>query len=412
MSSGGPPAVRRLLSYPVTASVSRVPQADATVSPSLPSSPTSDGGGREAGSRRRRLHRGVLERLGASTSVGSQSGRRPVHERLGHIPTLGRHVDSSQGPLHGGVHGGGGSFSATARVGQEERGLDNIDGVGFFRGDVLLPEVVAAVGVRPLDVGGPDAVSPSGGPVLGSGDAFEGVVVPPPSVGVPSSVAADAGRIPDLDGPLSPSHAAGGGDFASSPVVGESPGLGSSVPLPDVGSGDPHLSPAAPPVELGGMRSPMDVLPPGMRVWTRPPITYIRRRRGTDASRVLSPAQAGFIERMSKSVESILGVPQKRQHRSRPRAGCTFPRRSRRLAGAGVEKLPVPQRVQKGRLRIVKELGLLQADHDDVLSPSVLDDYAKVFVKRPSDLQLNALALLLNMSIPENLLGEPSSAVV
>jgi hypothetical protein len=60
----------------------------------------------------------------------------------------------------------------------------------------------------------------------------------------------------------------------------------------------------------------------------------------------------------------------------------------------------------------VKELGLLQADHDDVLSPSVLDDYAKVFVKRPSDLQLNALALLLNMSIPENLLGEPSSAVV
>mgnify|MGYP006934350360 CR=1 FL=1 len=250
---------------------------------------------------------------------------------------------------------------------------------------------------------------------MGSGDlltAFEGVVVPPPSVGVPSSVAADAGRIPDLDGPLSPSHAAGGGDFASSPAVGESPGLGSSVPLPDDGSGDPHLSPAAPPAELGGMRSPMDVLPPGMRVWTRPPITYIRRRRGTDASRVLSPAQAGFIERMSKSVESILGVPQKRQHRSRPRAGCTFPRRSRRLAGAGVEKLPVPQRVQKGRLRIVKELGLLQADHDDVLSPSVLDDYAKVFVKRPSDLQLNALALLLNMSIPENLLGEPSSAVV
>jgi hypothetical protein len=164
MSSGGPPAVRRLLSYPVTASVSRVPQADAAVSPTLPSSPTSDGGGREADSRRRRLHRGVLERLGASTSVGSQSGRRPVHERLGHIPTLGRHVDSSQGPLHGGVHGGGGSFSATARVGQEERGLGNIDGVGFFRGDILLPEVVAAVEVQPLDVGGPDAVSPSGGP--------------------------------------------------------------------------------------------------------------------------------------------------------------------------------------------------------------------------------------------------------
>jgi hypothetical protein len=167
MSSGGPPAVRRLLSYPVTASVSSVPQADATVSPSLPSSPTSDDGAREAGSRRRRLLRGVLERLGASASVGPQSGRRPVHERLGHIPTLGRHVDSSQGPLHGGVHGGGGSFPATARVGQEEHGLGNIDGVGFFRGDVLLPEVVAAVGIRPLDVGGPDVVSPSGGGRLG-----------------------------------------------------------------------------------------------------------------------------------------------------------------------------------------------------------------------------------------------------
>jgi hypothetical protein len=89
---------------------------------------------------------------------------------------------------------------------------------------------------------------------------------------------------------------------------------------------------------------------------------------------------------MSKTVDSILGVPKKRQQRSRPQAGSAFPHRSRRLAGAGVEKLLVPQRVQKGKLRIVKELGLLQADHDDVLSPSVLDDYAKVFVKRPLDL--------------------------
>jgi hypothetical protein len=66
MSSGGPPAVRRLLSYSVTASVSRVPQADAAISPS---SPTSDGGNRETGSRRRRLDQCALERLGVSASV-------------------------------------------------------------------------------------------------------------------------------------------------------------------------------------------------------------------------------------------------------------------------------------------------------------------------------------------------------
>jgi hypothetical protein len=57
-----------------------------------------------------------------------QSGRRPVHERLGLIPAHGQHVDSSQGPLHG----SGGSIPATTRARPEERGLDTIDGVGFF----------------------------------------------------------------------------------------------------------------------------------------------------------------------------------------------------------------------------------------------------------------------------------------
>jgi hypothetical protein len=115
---------------------------------------------------------------------------------------------------------------------------------------------------------------------------------------------------------------------------------------------------------------------------------------------------------MSKAVDSILGVPQKRQRRPRNQAGGTLPRRSRRLVGAGVEPPSIPQRVPKGKLRIVKELGLLQADHVEVLSPGVLDDYAKVFVKRPSDLQLKSMALLLNMSIPEDLLGEPASGAI
>jgi hypothetical protein len=131
---------------------------------------------------------------------------------------------------------------------------------------------------------------------VGSGGlptAFKGVKVPPPpSVGA-SPVASDAGWVLVVDGPLSLSHAGGGGgDLVSSPVVGESQGLGSSVPLPDDGSGDPPLSPAAPPAELVGMKSPMKMLAPGMRVWTRPPITYFCRRRRAAASRVLSLAHA------------------------------------------------------------------------------------------------------------------------
>jgi hypothetical protein len=57
-------------------------------------------------------------------------------------------------------------------------------------------------------------------------------------------------------------------------------------------------------------------------------------------------------------------VPQKQKRQRRPRAPRegALPRRSRRLAGADVEKVMAPAQVSKGKWRIANELGLLGGD--------------------------------------------------
>jgi hypothetical protein len=301
--------------------------------------------------------------------------------------------------------------------------------------------------VRPLEIVGPEIELHLGGSGVDSGDlrstfvgggvapspaagatpvAAKARMVPAADAGMPTAgappVAQDAGMAPAADAGLVPPLptadaplVTGNADMAPAAV-----GPPSSFPaaasggLPVAGSGEPSSSSAAPPVLSGGMKSLRMMLGPGTRIWPRSPITYSRKGRRVVASPVLSPApaQPGFVERMSKAVDSILDDPPMRQRRPRNHAGGTLPRRSRRLAGAGVEPPSIPQRIPLGKLRIVKELGLLQTDHAELLSPGVLDDYAKVFEKRLSDLQLKSLALLLNMSIPEDLLGEPASGEI
>jgi hypothetical protein len=381
--SGGPPAVRRLLSYSVTASVSRVPLAEAAVPPSFPPAPTSDGGDRETGSRRPRLGRGAPVRLDGSSSAvssaASQSGRRHVHERLDLAPMHGRHVASGRWPLHGGVQGGDGSFPVTARAGPEERGRDPIDGGALFGGVILAPEVDAVAGraegpgsnggssqgpsvgfpsssggpdrslesvgpVRPLEIVGPEIELHLGGSGVDSGGlrstfvgggvapspaagatpvAAKARMVPAADAGMPTAgappVAQDAGMAPAADAGLVPPLptadaplVTGNADMAPAAV-----GPPSSFPaaasggLPVAGSGEPSSSSAAPPVLSGGMKSLRMMLGPGTRIWPRSPITYSRKGRRVVASPVLSPApaQPGFVERMSKAVDSILDDP-------------------------------------------------------------------------------------------------------
>jgi hypothetical protein len=75
------------------------------------------------------------------------------------------------------------------------------------------------------------------------------------------------------------------------------------------------------------------------------------------------------------------------------------------LAGADVEKVMAPARVSKGKWRIANELDLLGGDPSESLSLEVLDNYAKVFGERLTDLQVKALAALFNWTVPEDLQG-------
>lgn len=366
--------VRRLLSYSVTASVSRVPQAEAAVPPSFPSSPTSGGGDRETGSRRRRLERGAPVRLDGS-SAASQSGRRHVHERLGLAPTHGRHVASSQGPLHGGVQGGDGTFPVTARAGPEERGRDPIDGGVLFRGVILAPEVDAMVGrtegpgssggssqgpsvglasppsgpdlslesvgpVWPLEIGGSEIVLPLSGPGVGSGDlrsAFVGGGVPPsPTAGappvtayagmVPAAIAsmippsltadappvtADAGLVPDAyAGMVPPSPTVG------APLVTAEAGM---VPAAD---GPPSSSPAA---ASGGVTSSVEGEPQGLG--SRVPLLV-----GGFGEPPSSPATPPAVKGRVKSLKKVL-APGKRIW---PHSPITYSRKGRRAVASRV----------------------------------------------------------------------------
>jgi hypothetical protein len=191
----------------------------------------------------------------------------------------------------------------------------------------------------------------------------------------PSSSGSPVGLMPSSEIPGA--HDGLGGEFLSIANVD----VDSSVPAVETLSASSSL-PGGPAIatRVGNVLKPsMKAVGAGLRMWPCSHIKYFRRkRRGAAAqqsplSAAKSATTADFIARMSRPVARVLCVPQKRQRRPRaPREG-SLPRRSRRLAGADVEKVMAPARVSKGKYRIANELGLLGGDPSESLSLEVLE---------------------------------------
>jgi hypothetical protein len=149
---------------------------------------------------------------------------------------------------------------------------------------------------------------------------------------------------------------------------------------------------------------------------TRPPRffskVYTRRRWQTKSSCDLaapplavaspstpSPRRAGkeFIKRLSKKTSNILPTPciSRRKRQLLPPGA---PRRSRRLAGIGVEspKQPSPSRFKK---RVMRSLDIIS--EQEGIDQQALEEYAKFFTQPLSTSHIQALAALFGWSSPD-----------
>jgi hypothetical protein len=375
MTPGSTSLERRLLAYQVTTHASLI--SPLVHSAAAPPPPAFDDD-QDTGPRRRRLNSSV--QMGHAESGEALAARRPVREILGVAPVSVRHVEA-------GLYGGGVSSPKGA------------PSIALVTGDTHANAVEPVIGCidaglcLPLEnVHGPDTVT-------------LGVAV---SSLFPSSSRSPVGLMPSSEIPGA--HDGPGGEVFLSIVDVD---VDSSVPAVETLSASSSL-PGGPAIatRVGNVLKPsMKAVGAGLRMWPCPPIKYFRRKpRGAAAQQSpLSAAQsattADFIARMSRPAARVLCVSQKRQRRPRAPHEGSLPRRSRRLARADVEKVMAPARVSKGKWRIANELGLLGGDPSESLSLEVLDNYAKVFGERLTNLQVKALAALFNWTVPEDLQG-------
>jgi hypothetical protein len=372
MTPGSTSLERRLLAYQVTALVSLIsPPVHSAAAPPPPAFDDDQ----DNGPRRRRLNSSV--QMGHAESGEAFAARRPVRERLGVAPVSVRHVEAGLSVK------------------------DSAPSVALVTGDTHTEAMEPVIGC--MDAG----LSLPLENVHGPGTVTLGVAVSSLS---PSSSGSSVGLMPSseipgaCDGP-------GGKVFLSITDVD----VDSSVPAVETLSASSSLSggPAIATRVETVLKPSMKAVGAGLRMWPCSPIKYFRRkRRGAAAPQSpLSAAQsattADFIARMSRPAPRVLCGPQKQKQQRRPRAPRegALPRRSRCLAGADVEKVMAPAQVSKGKWRIANELGLLGGDPSESLSLEVLDNYAKVFGERLTDLQVKALAALFNWTIPEDLQG-------
>lgn len=168
----------------------------------------------------------------------------------------------------------------------------------------------------------------------------------------------------------------------ASPVTGEVPPACSPAPLAGV-------SPARPATPRSGRRTPA-------RQGASSVLVYSRRRARTRAQAAAesSPPRTeerrSFISNITKKTVAVAVAPpiHKRRRKTVP-AGFT-PRRSKRIAGVGVETPPQPLNPQKKT--VMRSLGLV---NDKVqINQQALDDYAKVFSQPLTQVHIQALAAL------------------
>jgi hypothetical protein len=109
-------------------------------------------------------------------------------------------------------------------------------------------------------------------------------------------------------------------------------------------------------------------------------------------------AQEQFISRLSNQITRVLPIPKSvRRQSSTPLA---VPRRSRRVAGVGVEF-----KIQDWGKRYKKQamVALNIIEDNEGFSRQALDDYAKLFKNTLSRSHVQALAALFGWSVPDNL---------
>jgi hypothetical protein len=63
------------------------------------------------------------------------------------------------------------------------------------------------------------------------------------------------------------------------------------------------------------------------------------------------------------------------------------PRRSKRIAGVGLERLPTPTSPKGDKKSVHKELGIISSEDVEFISVEAQDEYAKVFNKQLSELR-------------------------
>jgi hypothetical protein len=192
-----------------------------------------------------------------------------------------------------------------------------------------------------------------------------------------------------------------------------------STPDASVMNKEPQASIPLPQFEH--LRTPPTVAPTTLKVYTRrrhqaatPPTPPVMTRDPTQASPphggqrqeggVLTSSREGFLVSITSSVSALLPVPPVNAKGCNATALISTPRRSRRIAGTGVEFQPADMTARSKKkamkvLKVIPENGSI--DHQ------AEEDYKKLFSEPLSDTHMQALAALFGWPY---LMGEATSA--
>lgn len=168
--------------------------------------------------------------------------------------------------------------------------------------------------------------------------------------------------------------------------------------------GSDRLSTPPPPVVAApASRKPASVRP-SLRVYSRSPRRRARRAQAKagGCSLVMAPPTKAFICKMSKKVDGVLPRPQTNEKKKKVVSPSFIQRRSRRMAGIGVEpqlRLPAQRRA---KMTVLRAMANSPIEAEAVFSSKGIHEYAKLFSKSLSDSQICALAALFGWSVPDS----------
>jgi hypothetical protein len=114
----------------------------------------------------------------------------------------------------------------------------------------------------------------------------------------------------------------------------------------------------------------------------------------------MAPPTEAFISKISKKVNGVLPRPRATGNKIKVVSPSFIPRRSRRVAGMGVEPQPRLPAQRHAKMTVLKTIANFRIDDKAVLFPRIMDDYAKLFGNLLFDSQTSALAALFGWAIP------------